>query len=114
MVGPVGVFFNVPGVTSLRINACTLTKVFTGAVSRWNDPAIASQNPGVALPNQQILVFTRKSGSSSTFGAQQPPPPFCFPACLCAVCPPVHRCPSRAHHPPPHTRPIPSQASQTT
>lgn len=73
MIGPVGVFFNLPGVTSINMNACTLTKVFTGAINRWNDPVIQAQNPGVALPSQQILVFTRKSGSSSTFGA--PPPP---------------------------------------
>lgn len=69
MVGPVGVFFNLPGITALNMNACTLTKVFQGTINRWNDPIIQAQNPGVALPNQLITVFTRKSGSSSTFGA---------------------------------------------
>lgn len=68
MVGPVGIFFNVPGVAGLNINACTLSRIFQGLITQWNDPVLQQQNPLVTLPAQQIIIFRRVSGSSSTFG----------------------------------------------
>ena len=48
-----GIFFNLPGVSALKINACTLSKIFQGAVTQWNDPQIVAQNTNVTLPAQQ-------------------------------------------------------------
>jgi phosphate ABC transporter phosphate-binding protein len=53
-------------VTDLRLSGQTVAKIFTGNISRWNDPAIASDNPGLALPNRQIIPVVRTDGSGTT------------------------------------------------
>ncbi|MCI4324754.1 MAG: substrate-binding domain-containing protein [Thermoplasmata archaeon] len=47
----VAVVYNVPGVGSgLHLDGGVLASVYLGAVTQWNDPAIAALNPGVSLP----------------------------------------------------------------
>jgi phosphate transport system substrate-binding protein len=41
--------------------------IFLGTVQKWNDPAISSTNPGIALPDMPILVAYRSDGSGTTF-----------------------------------------------
>lgn len=53
-------------VTNLRLSGATLTKVFTAAVSYWDDPAIAADNPGLRLPHEKIVPVVRSDGSGST------------------------------------------------
>ena len=53
-------------VTDLRLSGDTLTKIFTGAVTRWNDPAIEADNPGVHLPAESIVPVVRSDGSGSS------------------------------------------------
>ena len=38
-----------------------------GRIKKWNDSRLASLNPGVALPNQDILVVHRSDGSGTTY-----------------------------------------------
>jgi phosphate transport system substrate-binding protein len=60
--------YNVPGVTGeLKFTPDALAGIFLGKISKWNDPAIASPNPGVNLPNQDIIVVHRSDGSGTTF-----------------------------------------------
>jgi phosphate transport system substrate-binding protein len=64
------VICNVPGISPsahLRLNGKVLAKIFSGKVTRWNDPAIASVNPGVNLPSAQIVLVRRADSSGSTF-----------------------------------------------
>jgi phosphate transport system substrate-binding protein len=49
------------------LNADTLAAIFLGKIKRWNDPAIAGLNPGVALPAKDIIVVHRSDGSGTTF-----------------------------------------------
>ena len=68
--GAIGVLYNISGVTSpLNLSASTLAKIFNGKITTWNDPAIASANPGVTLPSTKITTFHRsdKSGTSFNF-----------------------------------------------
>jgi phosphate transport system substrate-binding protein len=68
--GAIAVMYNVSGVTSsLNLSAQTLAKIFNGKITTWNDPAIASDNPGVTLPSTKITTFHRsdKSGTSFNF-----------------------------------------------
>ncbi len=65
--GPIAVGYNLPGVTSLRLAATTLAKIFSGQISKWNDPAIKADNPGVNLPSTGIQTFHRSDGSGTTF-----------------------------------------------
>ncbi len=60
--------YNVPGVTGeLKFTPDALAEIFLGRISKWNDKAIAAANPGVNLPNQDIIVVHRSDGSGTTF-----------------------------------------------
>ena len=64
------VVYNVPGVSPsahLRLDGKVLAQVFTGKISRWDDPAIAALNPGVKLPGTAIVPVHRADSSGSTF-----------------------------------------------
>lgn len=60
--------YNIPGVSSeLRFSGQLLADIFLGSVTTWNDPAIATLNPDVALPPMAITVVHRSEGSGTTF-----------------------------------------------
>jgi phosphate transport system substrate-binding protein len=60
--------YNIPGVTGeLKFTPDALAGIFLGKISKWNDKAIASVNPEVNLPNQDIIVVHRSDGSGTTF-----------------------------------------------
>ena len=44
-----------------------LAGIFLGKITKWNDPAIASANPGVKLPGDDIVVVHRSDGSGTTY-----------------------------------------------
>ncbi|HKC27688.1 MAG TPA: phosphate ABC transporter substrate-binding protein PstS [Jatrophihabitans sp.] len=71
VTGPVAVAYNVKGVSNgaVTFTPDVLTKVFTGKIKTWNDPAIAAINKGVNLPSEPITVFFRsdQSGTTSNF-----------------------------------------------
>jgi len=84
--GGIAVGYNVPGLTApLNLSAATLAKVFTGAVTNWNDPVIAADNAGVTLPNLPIQTFHRSDGSGTSYNfsnylANEAKADFAFPA----------------------------------
>ena len=53
-------------VTNLRLSGATVAKIFTGVITKWNDPAIAADNPKLALPAIQIVPVVRSDGSGTT------------------------------------------------
>ena len=53
-------------VTNLRLSGQTITKIFTGVITRWNDPQIQSDNPGLAMPDREIVPVVRADGSGTT------------------------------------------------
>ena len=60
--------YNVPGVTgSLNFTQKALAGIYLGAITKWNDPEIAKANPGVKLPNDDIVVVHRSDGSGTTY-----------------------------------------------
>lgn len=69
VVGPIGIAYNLKGVTDLTLDAPTLAKIFSGAVKTWDDPAIKALNSGVTLPATPIQTFHRSdsSGTSENF-----------------------------------------------
>lgn len=61
------VVYNLPGVPSgLKFDGPLLGKIFAGEITKWNDPAIAADNPGVTLPDLPIAVAHRSDGSGTT------------------------------------------------
>ena len=53
-------------VTNLRLSGENISKIFTGVIKLWNDPAIAADNPGIALPARRIIPVVRSDGSGTT------------------------------------------------
>ena len=69
VIGGVVPVVNVAGVApgALKLDGPTLANIFLGKISKWNDPAIAALNSGLALPDQKITVVHRSDGSGTTF-----------------------------------------------
>ena len=53
-------------VTNLRLSGEVVTKIFTGAITSWADPAIARDNPGLKLPDRKVTPVVRADGSGTT------------------------------------------------
>jgi len=69
VMGGVTIVMNVPGIESgkLKLDGVTASDIFRGAITKWNDPAIAKLNPGVKLPDLAITVSHRSDGSGTTY-----------------------------------------------
>jgi phosphate transport system substrate-binding protein len=65
-IGAVVIAYNLPGVTSLKLTPELLQDIFLGNIKKWNDPAIATVNPGVTFPDMNITVVYRSDGSGTT------------------------------------------------
>lgn len=65
-ISPIALAFNLPNITSLNIDAETAAKLLTGAITKWNDPAIAASNPGVDLPSTAVTPVHRSDKSGTT------------------------------------------------
>jgi phosphate transport system substrate-binding protein len=65
--GVIAVMYNIPNVSKLNLSATTLAKIFNSKITNWNDPAIATDNPGVTLPNLAIQSFHRSDGSGTSY-----------------------------------------------
>jgi phosphate transport system substrate-binding protein len=68
VLGAVVITYNVPGLTQpLKLTGPVIADIFGGKITKWNDPRIATLNPGVGLPATDILVVHRSEGSGTTF-----------------------------------------------
>ncbi len=67
VTGPIAIAFNVSGVKSLTLTADEVAKIFTGKITKWNDPALVATNKGVNLPSTSIHVFNRSDASGTTY-----------------------------------------------
>jgi phosphate transport system substrate-binding protein len=68
VLGAVVPVYNIPGVTGeLKFTSVALAGIFLGDIKKWNDPKIASANPGVKLPGEDIITVHRSDGSGTTF-----------------------------------------------
>ena len=54
-------------VTNLRLSGENITKIFTGAINNWDNPALAADNPGLKLPDQSIVPVVRSDGAGSSY-----------------------------------------------
>ena len=67
VLGAVVVVYNLPGLQGLKLAPETISGIFLGKVSKWSDPAIARDNPGMKLPDASITVVHRSDGSGTTY-----------------------------------------------
>jgi phosphate transport system substrate-binding protein len=61
--------YNLPaiGSTKLVFDGPTIAGIYLGQITKWNDRAIATLNPGVKLPDEDIIVVHRSDGSGTTY-----------------------------------------------
>ncbi|MCX8204406.1 MAG: phosphate ABC transporter substrate-binding protein PstS [Candidatus Nezhaarchaeota archaeon] len=67
-IGGVVPIYNIPGMQSgLRFTGEVLADIYLGKIKKWNDPRLIEINPGVNLPDNEIVVVHRSDGSGTTF-----------------------------------------------
>lgn len=60
--------YNIPDVKEeLNFTPEALAGIFLGKITKWTDPQIKSANPGIKLPNSDIVVIHRSDGSGTTY-----------------------------------------------
>src|SRR5271165_1194269 len=65
--GSIVLAYNLKDVPNLRLSREAYGGIFSGKVTKWNDPLIAKANPGAKLPDQPINVIVRADGSGTTY-----------------------------------------------
>ncbi|NJM73717.1 MAG: phosphate ABC transporter substrate-binding protein PstS [Scytonema sp. RU_4_4] len=64
--GAVAIVHNL-GVDNLKLSRKTLPGIFSGQITKWDDPQIKADNPGVNLPNLPIKAVVRADSSGTSF-----------------------------------------------
>jgi phosphate transport system substrate-binding protein len=69
VMGGVVPVYNLAGIDAgkIKFTPKVLADIFLDKIKKWNDPAIAALNAGVALPDDAISVVHRSDGSGTTF-----------------------------------------------
>lgn len=65
--GAIVLAYNLQGVNDLKLSREAYSGIFLGKVTKWNDPLIAKDNPGMKLPDSPINVIVRADSSGTTF-----------------------------------------------
>nr|WP_321266674.1 phosphate ABC transporter substrate-binding protein PstS [uncultured Sulfurimonas sp.] len=68
-IGSIVVAFNIDGISdeTLKLPNDVVADIFAGKITKWNDEKIVSNNSGVNLPNEKIIVVHRSDGSGTTY-----------------------------------------------
>jgi phosphate transport system substrate-binding protein len=71
VASPIAIAFNVPGIRELRMSPETISRIFQGAITRWDAPRLKAENPGITLPNLPVVVAhpTEPSGTTQNFAS---------------------------------------------
>lgn len=67
VAGGVALTYNLPGAPKLKLDSDAIANIYLSNIKTWNDPKIASLNPGVSLPDLPIIPVHRSDGSGTTF-----------------------------------------------
>ncbi|MGE5212694.1 MAG: phosphate ABC transporter substrate-binding protein PstS [Nitrospirota bacterium] len=67
VAGAVVIVSNLPGNPGLKLDGDTIAGIYLGQIKKWNDPKLAALNPGLKLPDKDIVVVHRSDGSGTTF-----------------------------------------------
>lgn len=66
VIAPITLSYNVSGLDKLQLSPDTIAKIFQAEITKWDDPAIAADNPDAKLPSTNIVVAHRADGSGTT------------------------------------------------
>src|SRR5271157_1400973 len=65
--GSIVLAYNLKDVPNHKLSRDAYSGIFDGKVTKWNDPVIVRDNPGVKLPDAPINVIVRADSSGTTF-----------------------------------------------
>lgn len=65
-ISPIAVVYNLPDVENLQLSPETLAGIFAQDITKWNDDAIAADNPDASLPDTDIVPVNRSDDSGTT------------------------------------------------
>ncbi len=65
-ISPIAVVYNLEGVDELNLSPQVIAGIFNQQITKWNDPAIAADNPDVTLPDLPITPVNRSDESGTT------------------------------------------------
>jgi phosphate transport system substrate-binding protein len=66
--GEIVLAYNLPNKPKdLKLTRAAYVGIFSGTITKWNDPAITAANPGVEMPDLPITVVLRSDSSGTTF-----------------------------------------------
>ena len=68
-IGGVIVTYNLPEVPEkgMKLTGEMIADIYLGKITRWNDLQITQINPGLVLPDKEIVLAKRSDGSGTTF-----------------------------------------------
>jgi len=66
VIAPITMSYNLPSVAKLQLSAASISAIFQREITKWNDPLIVADNPGVTLPATDIVVAVRADASGTT------------------------------------------------
>jgi phosphate transport system substrate-binding protein len=67
VAGAVVISYNLPESPKLKLDGDAIAGMYLGQIKKWNDPKLTALNPGVKLPDQDIVVVHRSDGSGTSF-----------------------------------------------
>ncbi len=68
VLGAVVPAYNLSGLGGeIKFTPEALAGIYLGKITKWNDPALKTANPGMNLPDKSIVVVHRSDGSGTTF-----------------------------------------------
>jgi phosphate transport system substrate-binding protein len=69
VIGGVVPVVNIAGINpgQIKLTGQVLGDIYLGKITKWNDAALTSMNPGVPLPDAAIQVVRRADGSGTSF-----------------------------------------------
>ncbi len=69
VMGAVDLIVNIPqiAIDQIKLTGDVVAGIYLGQIIKWNDPKIASLNPGVKLPSLAIAPVYRADGSGTTY-----------------------------------------------
>jgi phosphate transport system substrate-binding protein len=70
-LGGVSLSYNLSGVSNLKLDGPVLADIYLRTITNWNDPKIAALNPGVNLPNENIVPVFRSDTSGPGYDLDQ-------------------------------------------
>lgn len=69
VIGSIVLAYNIDGIKdhALKLNGEAVAGIFSGKITKWNDPILTKLNPDLKLPNADIVPVVRSESSGTTF-----------------------------------------------